>query len=134
MLAIFLPALSPPRTWRNAQLGDRIIMQLEDKGKQMTDELKGAIDKLNEEASALELEKEKKEVNSLSLSVTISMTTTTTTFSTCINISVSVWENNTIVVLYDLSLIKADTRRWWYYCIACACGYSKSLCVVCACV
>ena len=50
------------RTWRNAQLGERIIMQLEEKGKQMTDELKGAIDKLNEEASALEVEKEKKEV------------------------------------------------------------------------
>ena len=38
-------------------------MQLEEKGKEMTDKLKGAIDKLNDEASALEVEKEKKEVS-----------------------------------------------------------------------
>ena len=38
-------------------------MQLEEKGKEMTDKLKGAIDELNQEASALEVEKEKKEVN-----------------------------------------------------------------------
>ena len=37
-------------------------MQLEEKGKEMTDKLQGAIGKLNEEASALEVEKEKKEV------------------------------------------------------------------------
>ena len=37
-------------------------MQLEEKGKEMTDKLKGAIDELNQEASALEVEKEKKEV------------------------------------------------------------------------
>ena len=59
------PHLHVLRTWRNAQLGERIILQLEDKGKQMTDELKGAIDKLNDEASALELEKEKKEVTAI---------------------------------------------------------------------
>ena len=38
-------------------------MQLEEKGKEMTDKLKGAIDELNQEASALEVEKEKKEVS-----------------------------------------------------------------------
>lgn len=63
---ISLP-IAPSSTWRNAQLGERIILQLEDKGKEMTDELKGAIDKLNEEASALEVEKEKKEVSVASL-------------------------------------------------------------------
>lgn len=47
-------------TWRNAQLGERIIGQLEVKSKQMTEEMNTAIEKLNTEASALEVEKEKK--------------------------------------------------------------------------
>lgn len=47
-------------TWRNAQLGDRVIMQLEDKSKQMSNEMEEAITKLNKEASDLELEKERK--------------------------------------------------------------------------
>ena len=53
-------------------------MQLEEKGKQMTDELKDAIDKVNQEASALEVEKEKKEVNDVheeNASISLSLST-----------------------------------------------------------
>ncbi len=51
------------RTWKNAQLGERIILQMETKSKDMTEEMNSTIAKLNEEASALESEKEKKSVS-----------------------------------------------------------------------
>ena len=55
------------RTWKNAQLGERIILQMESKSKEMTEEMNKTIVKLNEEASALEVEKEKKSVSSFLL-------------------------------------------------------------------
>ena len=51
------------RTWRNAQLGERIILQIENKSKEMAEEMNMTIEKLNMEASALEEEKEKKAVS-----------------------------------------------------------------------
>ena len=50
-------------TWRNAQLGERIILQMENKSKEMAEEMNKTIEKLNVEASALEEEKEKKSVS-----------------------------------------------------------------------
>ncbi len=50
-------------TWRNAQLGERVIMQLEEKSKQMSEEMDTAISNLNKEASDLELEKGRKAVS-----------------------------------------------------------------------
>eukprot|EP00731_Ephydatia_muelleri_P027774 Em0019g647a len=46
--------------WKNAQVGDTIIHQMEQKTQQVAQEMKQTIDKLNEEASALVQEKEKK--------------------------------------------------------------------------
>lgn len=50
-------------TWRNAQLGEQIILQMEGKSKEMAEEMNQTIEKLNQEASALESEKEKKAVS-----------------------------------------------------------------------
>lgn len=47
-------------TWKNAQVGDTIIHQMEQKTQKVAQEMKDTIDKLNDEASALVQEKEKK--------------------------------------------------------------------------
>ena len=51
------------RTWKNAQLGERIIVQMEHKSKDLSEEMNKTIQKLNDEASALIEEKEKKAVS-----------------------------------------------------------------------
>jgi len=50
-------------TWKNAQLGEKVIMQLEQNSKQIAQEKQEYIDKLNEAASKLESELEKKQVS-----------------------------------------------------------------------
>jgi hypothetical protein len=47
-------------TWRNAQFGEKVIIQMEEKSMETAAELKAAIDTLNEKASVLQEEKEKK--------------------------------------------------------------------------
>lgn len=49
-------------TWKNAQLGEKVILQLEQNSKQIAQEKQEYIDKLNEAASKLESELGKKEV------------------------------------------------------------------------
>ena len=49
-------------TWKNAQLGEKVILQLEHNSKQIAQEKQDYIDKLNEAASKLETELGKKEV------------------------------------------------------------------------
>ena len=50
-------------TWKNAQLGEKVIMQLEQNSKQIAQEKQDYIDKLNDAASKLESELEKKQVS-----------------------------------------------------------------------
>jgi len=49
-------------TWKNAQLGEKVILQLEQNSKQIAQEKQEYIDKLNEAASNLESELGKKKV------------------------------------------------------------------------
>ena len=60
ILSIFILLLS---TWKNAQLGEKVIMQLEQNSKQIAQEKQDYIDKLNDAASKLESELEKKQVS-----------------------------------------------------------------------
>jgi hypothetical protein len=49
-------------TWRNAQLGESVISQLEEQSHQMATEKQETIDKLKEESSKLEEQKERQAV------------------------------------------------------------------------
>ena len=60
---VFSTVIPPFSTWKNAQLGEKVIIQLEENSKKIAQEKQDYIDKLNDAASKLESELEKKQVS-----------------------------------------------------------------------
>ena len=60
---VFSTVIPPFSTWKNAHLGEKVIIQLEENSKKIAQEKQDYIDKLNDAASKLESELEKKQVS-----------------------------------------------------------------------